>query len=304
MCRIAAGFALACLSLFAAHAEHPRAEAKAKRAPVEDTYILVPKHSAEYTLTRSANYGDGNQPAAGVGLSFHDALSPALNTDIFIYPVGGGATVALLEEQFRAGVKYAEQQSLYTVTQWGQATDYTLRQHDGSDWQGRIVPLRMKLKDSEVDSRAYLFHHGIYAYKVRIDLPVGQAADLPAAADALVRALLPSIQVVSVGSCGKEMTINMHKKGEPDPPGYTDGISADGFSIWLGEDELETNGKDVVADLQAGKGMLGRMRVAGERQIAYGCTSTQYAPPAASDELAVLKLHYPADFWTLSPAKH
>jgi hypothetical protein len=96
----------------------------------------------------------------------------------------------------------------------------------------------------------------------------------------------------------------MRPPGVPAPAGYTDGISADGFSISVGPEEVEANGKEVVADLQSGRGMFGHMRVAAARQIANGCTATPYTPPSASDELAVLRLHFPADFWQLTPVPH
>ena len=206
--------------------------------------------------------------------------------------------------KFRTDVDAAVSKGLYTVTQWHEPAGYVLRRPDGSVWQGVIMSLRMKTGNSEVDSRTYLFHHGIYAYMVRIDVPAGQGGDLLAVVDARARALLASIRVVSVGSCGRQMTISARQPGEPDPPGYTDGVSADGFSISLGQEDVEANGRNVVADVQSGRGMFGRMRVAAARQVANGCTSAPYAPPAASDELAVLRLHFPADYWQLTPVPH
>lgn len=297
MRRIAAGFALACLWVFAAHAK----DKDKPRPPIEDTYIIVSRQAAEYTLTRTVNYADEGQIMDGVGLTFRDALSPALNTDIFIYPVGGNATLDSLEAGFRASVKSAEDHGIYAITRWGDTEPYTLRARDGTDWQGRIVPLRVKIRDREAESRAYLFHHGIYAYKVRIDLPADQATDLPATADALVRALLPSIQVVSVGSCGREMTVNVFKKGVPMPEDLVDGVSPDGFYVAVPEEELES--KDVVADAKAGKGLAGRLQIAGQHQVAHGCTIYDFKPPADNDDQAVLTLHYPPGTWK-STDKH
>ena len=294
MRRIAASCALACLSLFAVHAEDGP-EAK-PRVPVEDTYIIVPKYTAEYTLARSVNHGDEGQVAGGVALSFSDSASPALRTDVFIYPVGGSASVATMEAKFRADVDLAEAKRLYTVTQWGESSDFALRRRDGSSWPGRIMSMRMLPADAdaEVDSRTYLFHHGIYAYMVRIEVPAGQAGgDLLIVEDALARALLTSIQVVSVGGCGRQMTVSVRQPGEAEPPGYKDGVSADGFSISLGQEGMPTSSS-----------MPAHMSAAIARQVAYGCTSMPYAPPAASDELAVLRLRFPADFWTLTPVKH
>lgn len=297
MRRIAASFALACLTVLAVQAK----DKEKPRPPVEDTYVIVPRHSAEYALTETVNFADKGEIMGGVGLTFRDALSPSLNTDIFIYPVGDGASLDSLEAQFRASVKYAQEHGIYVITHQDDAEPYTLRARDGTDWQGRIVSLRTKRKDHETESRAYLFHHGIYAYKVRIDLPMDQAGDLPATADALVRALLPSIQVVSVGSCGRDMTVHILKKGEPMPAGFVDGASPDGFDVAIPEEELES--KDVVADMKEGKGIAGRMILASQHQVAYGCTTSAYEPPTESDDVAVLKLHYPADFWKAGQAK-
>lgn len=302
MRRIAASFALACLPLCAVHAQgNPGAK---PRVPIEDTYIIVPKYAAEYTLARSVNHGDEGQFAGGVALTFSDSASPALSTDMMIYPIGGSASVASMEAKFRGDVEVAEAKGQYIVTQWNDATDFVLRRPDGSAWPGRIMSLRLKAGDGEIDSRTYLFHHGIYAYMLRIDVPAGQGGDLLTVEDSLARALLTSVQVVSVGSCGKQMSISMRPPGVPAPAGYTDGISADGFSISVGQEDVESNGKELVANLQSGRGMFGRMRLAAARQIANGCTSTPYAPPAASDELAVLRLHFPADYWQLTPVPH
>jgi hypothetical protein len=303
MRRIAASFVLACLPLCAVHAQdNPGAK---PRVPIEDTYIIVPKYTSEYTLTRSVNHGDEGQLAGGVALTFSDSVAPSLSTDVMIYPIGGSASVATMEAKFRADVSIAEDKGAYTVTQWRESTDYALRRRDGSSWTGRVMSLRMKTEHGEVDSHTYLFHHGIYAYMVRIDMPAGQAGgDLVTVEDTLLRTLMASIQVVSVGSCGRQMSISMRPPGMPVPAGYTDGISPDGFSISVGQEDVEANGREVVADLQSGRGMFGRMRLAAARQIANGCTSTPYAPPAASDELAVLRLHFPADYWQLTPVPH
>lgn len=296
MRRIAAGIALVCLSLPIAHAGD-----KAKpRAPIEDTYVIAPKHSAEYTLTRTENYGEKGDFIDGVGLTYHDALSPALNTDIYIYPVGDNATPETLETGFRASVKAAEARGIYTITHWGDSTPYVLHQHDGSEWQGHIVSLRMKLERGEFESRAYLFHHGVYAYKVRIDLPVAQATDLPATADALVRALLPSIQTVSVGGCDKQMSITVLKGTDAIPANYADGVTADGFGIAIREADLNTTAASSTTAAPEDNAIVKLTLLAAQRQVAYGCTSFPFEPQG--DDVAVLKLHYPAGFWQSGPA--
>jgi hypothetical protein len=296
MRRIAAGFALACLSLSVVHAGGKAPP----RAPIEDTYIIAPRHSAEYTLTRTENYADKGDFIDGAGLTYRDALSPALNTDIFIYPAGDSASPETLEAGFRASVKAAEARGVYTVTHWGDSTPYVLHQRDGSEWQGRVVPLRMKLERGEFESRAYLFHHGVYAYKVRIDLPVAQAANLPATADALVRALLPSIQVVSTGSCAKQMSIDVLKATDALPAGYADGVSADGFGIALRETDLAAVKAGSTATPENNP-VVRLTLLAARRQVAHGCTSFPFEP--RGDDVAVLKLHYPAGFWQSGPAR-
>lgn len=296
MRRIAAGLALACLSLSVAQADD-----KAKpRAPIEDTYVIAPRHSAEYALTRTENFADKGDLVDGVGLTYRDALSPALNTDIYIYPAGDSATPETLEAGFRASVKAAEARGIYTVTQRGDSTPYTLHQRDGGEWQGRMVPLRMKLERGEFESRAYLFHHGVYAYKVRIDLPVAQAADLPATADALVRALLPSIQVVSVGSCGKQMSIDVLKGTDAIPADYVDGVTADGFGMAIRETDLNAAAASSSAAAPENNAVVKLTLLAAQRQVAHGCTSFPFEPQG--EDAAVLKLHYPADFWQSGPA--
>lgn len=292
---IIAGVLLACLSLSVAQADD-----KAKpRATIEDTYIIAPRQSAEYKLSRTVNYADKGEIVDGVGLTYRDALAPALNTDIYVYPVGDNATLETLETGFRASVKGAEAHGLYTVTHWGDSTPYTLHQLDGSEWQGRVVSLRMKLDRGEFESRAYLFHHGIYAYKVRIDLPAAQAADLPATADALVRALLPAIQVVSTGSCGKQMNIDVLTGKDAIPADYVDGVTADGFGIAIRETDLNAAAASSAAAAPEDSALVKLTLLAAQRQVAHGCTSFPFEPQG--DGVAVLKLHYPADFWQSGP---
>lgn len=294
MRRIIAGLAFASLGLSAAQA----AEQAKPRAVIEDTYIIAPRQSAEYKLIRSVNYADKGMITDGVGLHYGDALAPALNTDIYIYPVGDNATPKTLETRFRASVAAAQAKGIYQI-RWGAANAYDLQQRDGSTWHGRVVSLRMTLPRGEFASRAYLFHHGIYAYKVRIDLPAAQSADLSATADALVRALLPTIDVVSTGSCGRQMEMTVLTGKDAAPPGYVDGVRADGFGMAIREADLKVAEANSAAAAQDSP-LVKLTLLAAQRQVAHGCTSFPFKPEG--DDVAVLKLHYPANFWQSGPA--
>lgn len=268
---------------------------KSSRPVIENSFISAPQQSGEYALIKTVNYADEGNVLAGVGFRYRDPLLPAMTTDIFVYPVGEGESLAKAEKNFRASVAMAAQQGAYSDVDWGQSHPYELTRN-GSTWAGRVITMRMRTKEGAVASRTYLFHHGLYDYKLRLDVPATQAAELPDAADALVRAVLPQVEVVSVGSCGKELQINVLENDAPLPTSFVDGVSGDGFGIVLRKSELQPPAAagSSEQDLRDSP-LVKRTMIAKQRQIASGCTHPPYTPP--TENLSVLKLHFPADFW-------
>jgi len=297
MLRIVAVAALACFALAASC----QAADKLPRPVIEDTYVLAPRSIGEYALIETVNYGDKGELLAGVALRYRDALLPLMTADIYVYPGGGNETLEHAERTFRDSVKSAAEHGIYSDVSWGESQSYELRQRDGSAWQGRMIPMQVHHKLGEAASRTYLFHHGLYDYKLRVDVPASLAANLPAAADALLRSVLPGVQVVSIGSCGKQMGITVLKGNAAIPAGYVDGVTADGFGIAIRETDLNAAAASSSAAAPENNAVVKLTLLAAQRQIAHGCTSFPFEPQG--NDVAVLKLHYPADFWQSSPAK-
>jgi hypothetical protein len=296
MHRIAASFALGCLAL----ASVCRATEQPARPITEDTYIIAPRLIGEYVLIKTVNYGDQGQLLGGVALRYHDGLLPPMTTDIYVYPGGGNETLEHAERTFRDSVKLAAERGIYSDVRWGEPLNYDLQRRDGSTWQGRMIPMQVHLKQGDSVSRTYLFHHDLYNYKLRLDVPTSLSAELPAAADALVRTVLQAVQVVSTGSCGRKLTINVLKDVETMPAGYVDGVTPDGFGIVIREAELHPSPTTSVGEAPDREGIARLTLLAAQRQVAQGCTALPYELP--SGNVTVLKLHYPADFWQSGPA--
>jgi hypothetical protein len=295
MHRIAASFALGCLAL----ASVCRATEQPARPIIEDTYIIAPRLIGEYVLIKTVNYGDQGELLAGVALRYHGGL-PSMTTDIYVYPGGDSETLEHAEQTFRGSVKLAAERGVYSEVRWGESLNYDLQRRDGSAWQGRMIPMQVHHKQGDSASRTYLFHHGLYNYKLRLDVLASLSAELPAAADALVRTVLPAVQVVSTGSCGRKVTINVLKGLDAMPAGYVDGVTPDGFGIVIREAELHPSPATSVGEAPDSKGIAGLTLLAAQRQVAQGCTALPYEPPGGN--VTALKLHYSADFWRSGPA--
>ena len=296
MSRIAAVAALGCLAL----AAPCQADDKRARPVIEDTYIVAPRSIGEYALIKTVNYGEKGEPLAGAALRYRDTLLPSMTADIYVYPGGDNETLVQAERTFRDSVKSAAAHGIYSDVRWGEAQNYALQQRDGSAWQGRMIPMQVHHQQGEAASRTYLFHHGLYDYKLRVDVPASQAADLPAAADALLRSVLPAMQVVSVGSCGKQMNINVMTGTDAIPANYVDGVTPDGFGIAIRETDLNATTASSTAAAPENNAVVKLTLLAAQRQVAHGCTSFPFEPQG--DDVTVLKLHYPADFWQSRPA--
>ncbi len=290
------GMIAACLMALSA-----RASDKPPRAVIEYTYISSPQRVGDYALTKTVNYSDEGNVMAGVGFRYRDPMLPAMTTDIYVYPAGESESIEHAEKNFRATVAMAAQAGAYSDVVWGESVSFQLARPDASAWAGQAINMHMREKDHDVASRTYLFHQGLYDYKVRLDVPAALATELPPAADALVRAVLPRISVVSVGSCGKKETATVLDDGAPMPSGYIDGVSPDGFRIAFQKAELRrpapagSPGKAVLDSLVERRTALAR-----QHQIASGCTSSPYQPDGRN--MGVLTLHFPADFWATGPA--
>ncbi len=281
--------ALACLATGLTGPVH--ATEKPKRAVIEDTWIVAPKQLPGYALAGTVNYSEQGQLTAGVAMRYRDALAPQMTTDIYVYPAGDDQSLDRAEREFRDSVALAAKLGAYADVRWRSTESFALKQGDGHTWTGRLITMEVRHKDGDSASRTYLFHHGIYDYKARIDMPMAAAAGFPAEADALVRAVLPAVQVVSTGSCGKTMTVHVLKPGMPESAGFVDGVSPDGFDIQIRASDFSAG----AADAQSGP-LVARTLLAAKRQVASGCTALPFTPPASAN-VVVLKLHFPADFW-------
>jgi hypothetical protein len=285
--------ALACIAVGLAGAGH--AADKPKRAPIENTWIIAPKLVQGYTLLKTVNFADQGELMAGVELRYRDMLSPLMTPDVYIYPAGGGQSLDQAEQTFRQSVTMAARLHVYSDVRWGEARPFVLKRQDGSQWNGRMLPMQVRHKDGDYASRTYLFHHGVYDYKVRIDMPADAAPGFATEADTLVRAVLPAVQVVSTGSCGKTMHLYVLKPDQPVPSSYAGGVSPDGFDIAIRESELKAGAADATHSP-----LVVRTLLAAQRQVASGCTSLAYSPPS-NPATATLKLQFPAGFWATKP---
>jgi hypothetical protein len=112
--------------------------------------------------------------------------------------------------------------------------------------------------------------------------------------------VLPAVQVVSVGSCGRKSVIDVLKSTDSIPSSFVDGVTSDGFGIAIRESELNAAPAASATGNVSSTSLVGLTLLAAQRQIANGCTQFNYDPP--TDNMVVLKLHYPADFWHSGPA--
>lgn len=271
------------------------------RAVIEDTWITAPRILSGYTLREVTNFGEKGEPLGGVGLRYRDALLP-MKADLFIYPVSERQTLDQAEEEFRAGVALATERGLYSDVRWNQDAAYDLPRTDGSIWHGRVLSMQLKLKDGESSSRTYLFHHGLYNYKLRLDIGTQIADELPRAGDAMVRTLLPAVQVVSVGSCGRTLEIHVLDDDNAMPQDFVDGVAPDGYGIALRQSDLDRASATPAADVNDSP-VVALTLLAAQRQIAAGCTSFPYEPPQDA-ALTSTRLHFPAGFWASGAEPH
>lgn len=271
------------------------------RPVIEETWISAPQMLSGYTLLKVTNYAEQGDPRGGIGLRYHDALLP-MTADLFIYPVGAGETLDHAEQEFRAGVDLAVERGLYSNVRWTDSAPYDLPQRGGSIWNGRVLSMQLKLKSGESTSRTYLFHHGLYDYKLRLDIGAQLADQLPRAGDALVRTVLPAVQVVSVGSCGRNLDIHVLEDGDAMPRDFIDGVAEDGFAIALHKRDLDAGASAPAADVLKSP-LVALTLVAAQRQAAGGCTTFPYEPPH-DPAMNSTKLHFPPGFWQSGPPAH
>lgn len=289
-----AAFCASTLACASAHADQPPAH---PRPVIENTYVSVPHDIGSYALRGSTNYADKGDPRAGIGMKWTDRNDPALNADLFVYPIGESATDDDMVREFRDGIDQVQRAGLFQRVSWGESETRTVMHADGTPWRGRVLSMTAVLKSGHaVISRTYLFHEGLYAYKLRADLPIERASDLPADANAMAGELLGAVRVVSVGSCGQQLQVRIIKDTDPAPAtsvadtGAGDPVSADGFAVTIRQSQLESGPKSALQSPAAAK----LLEQAAARQVAHGCTALPYDPPA---DMTTLTIHYPADFW-------
>lgn len=269
----------------------------APRAVIEKTYVLMPATVGTFELHSQTNYAREGQPMAGVGMKWIDPANRDLNADLYVFPVGEGAGVQAIEREFRASIDAARKAGLYRSVRWDEDSERALHHRDGSAWPARVLSMTAIRRSGEaIVSRTYLLHDGVYAYKLRVDLPAPRALDLPALGNALGADLLGAIQVVSVGSCGKSLQVRVLKDDIGPETAPVEPVSADGFTLTIRQSAL--HGGDTAHPAQD-PALLALMTQAVARQIEHGCTILPFEPPAG---VTAMVIDYPADFWAAAPA--
>ena len=270
-------------------------DAGSHRGVIDDTWIIAPKRLADATLAAVKNYADEGDIAAGVSLRYHIDEADWIIADVFIYPAGEGDEATMLRratEDFRESVAYAERQQIYRNVWWGDEAAYTARLPGGKKLEGRFLPIVFDAQQDMLTSRTYLFYRKMYFVKIRLTTTVDAVDSLVDNADRFIGSLLGSVDIVSVGTCGKRMDVASLAPGQSPPPDFQDGVSADGYRVVIRGDHKGT---------QAYAGQMAKaMTLAAKRQLATGCTTLDYNPPLQDDTKAVLHLSFGPDDWGAS----
>lgn len=271
-------------------------EARSHRSVIDDTWIIAPKRLADATLAAVKNYADEGDIAAGISLHYRIDNAEWIVADVFIYPAGEGDSATQLKraaEDFRESVAFAERQEIYRNVWWGDEASYTASLAGGKKLEGRFLPIVFDAQQDMLTSRAYLFYRKLYFVKIRLSTTVDAVDSLAEHADRFISSLLDSVDIVSVGSCGRKMDVMLVPPGQASPSDMKDGVSADGYRIMLKSSRAGTP--------EYASQMSKAIALATKRQLATGCTALDYSPPLEDDTRAVLHLSFGPDDWGATP---
>lgn len=286
------------------HAQAPEAPPLARlsvpahRGVVDDTWVVAPRRLGGASLMAVKNYADEGDIAAGVSLRYRFEKAEWVVADVFIYPAGQGDEGKMLARaatDFRESVAFAERQQIYRNVWWGDEAPYTATLSAGRVAQGRFLPIVFDAQQEMLASRAYLFYRKLYYIKIRLTTTVEAVDSMSENADRFIAALLDGVQVVSSGSCARQMDVAVLAPGQSPPPDLAGGVSSDGYRLAL------PAGKPGTPAYAAR--MAKAMATAAKRQVASGCTVLPYDPPPDDAARAVLHLRFEPDDWGAAPAQ-
>ncbi|MEB1549902.1 hypothetical protein VDQ94_13550 [Xanthomonas campestris pv. campestris] len=206
----------------------PKEAPTSPRAYIETSYLIAPRTVGPFSLARRAYTPD----AKAAGAAFHYAMSgqPDLSIDVFVYPLGQrDQTQAIAEGMaaFRKDLASAVTQGSYSRLDELDQTTLVLPTNDapaaapanGTDAKviaaiadaqrvvGEKLRLRTQLSSTgkPMRSNGYLFYKQLYYFKVRVSADEDAMAQdaFESLADQAALALVPAIQVTSIGGCAK-----------------------------------------------------------------------------------------------------
>lgn len=233
-CSLIIAAALAALPPAASAAEPapaPAATPAPARQFIESSDIAAPRQIGPWRLV-NRSYDPGNK-RAGAGFSYAHPDHEGLIASVYVYPAGRMDNDAALERglaDFRSDLQAAVRAGVYAGLQERGSSTFTVphtdghassdrddavlaamaARVDGNTLAGRKLQLRMDLTSNNrkpgelpVRSNGYLFYKQLYYFKVRVSgaEALMDEADFQTLADAAARALVPAIDVASVGAC-------------------------------------------------------------------------------------------------------
>jgi hypothetical protein len=271
---------------------------KKHQAVIDDSYIIAAKRLPGASLERIKNYADDGDLAAGVSVRYRIDKAPWIVADLFVYPAGEGpadAMLALETKDFRDSVVYAESKGIYTNVWRGSEAPYSIPLADGGTLQGRFLPMAFDSENEMLASRTYLFYRKLYFYKVRMTTGAQAVESLSELADGFTRDVVNGVDVISTGTCGRQLEIEALPHDQSPPSGYDNDVSEDGYRVLMRLPGPNTG--NALYGLQLSQ----RLELAAKRQRARGCTSLDFPPPVENERQAVVRLHFGPEDWGATP---
>jgi hypothetical protein len=271
---------------------------KKHQAVIDDSFIIAARRLPGASLERVKNYADDGDLAAGVSLRYRLDKAPWIVADLFVYPAGEGpadAMLALETKDFHDSVAYAESKGIYTNVWRGSEAPYSIPLADGGTLPGRFLPMAFDSENEMLASRTYLFYRKLYFYKVRMTTGAQAVESLSELADGFTRDVVNGVDVVSTGTCGRQLEIEALPHDQSPPPGYDNDVSEDGYRVLMRLPGPNTG--NALYGLQLSQ----RLELAARRQRGRGCTSLDFPSPQANERQAVVRLHFGPEDWGASP---